>query len=260
MNSYKYYVFDLDGCLSDHEWRWKAVDHNEPDLDKRYAVYNSHCNIDSAMNLLFVNSLCGDSDTHLLIVTARPERYAAQTIDWCAQHLNNFNSQLLLMRPEGDYRPSPELKVSLINDWTDMLFSGGTTPEFLGMFDDRADVIAAYQKENWPAQLLTKPTAASKEVEDCDGTAAILHQMAETFKERNAVYGSNYKMVGPIMELLWPDGISPSVVTTDQFHLFELIIVKLSRFAISDLTHQDSIHDAAVYCAMIESILRKKDV
>lgn len=83
----------------------------------------------------------------------------------------------------------------------------------------------------------------------------ILEKMAQTFRERNAVYGSNYKMVAPLMAALFPNGVPPHLVVQDHFHLFELILVKLSRFAISDLTHQDSIHDAGVYCAMIEMVL-----
>lgn len=85
--------------------------------------------------------------------------------------------------------------------------------------------------------------------------ADILDAMAETYRERNAVYGDNYKRVGPMMAVLFPDGVPPEVLHSDQFHLFELILVKLSRFAISNLSHQDSIHDAGVYAAMIEHIV-----
>ena len=88
-------------------------------------------------------------------------------------------------------------------------------------------------------------------------TDEILHAMAVTFKERNAVYGSNYKMVGPIMKILFPNGVPVELLGSDQFHLFELTIVKLSRLAISNLTHVDSAHDAAVYLAMQESIIRE---
>ena len=53
----------------------------------------------------------------------------------------------------------------------------------------------------------------------------ILQDMATTFKERNKVYGDNYKTVG---------------INTN-------------------LTHRDSIHDAAVYAAMIESLIPEED-
>lgn len=92
------------------------------------------------------------------------------------------------------------------------------------------------------------------------GTAAdVLAGMARTYAERNAVYGDNFRMVGPMMQILFPQGVNAETLHSDQFHLFELVLVKLSRFAISGLKHKDSIHDAAVYAAMIESILNEKD-
>lgn len=83
----------------------------------------------------------------------------------------------------------------------------------------------------------------------------ILEEMAATFRERNAEYKDNFKMVGPIMKVLFPEGVPVEIVGSHQFHLLELIVVKLSRFAISGLVHEDSIHDAGVYAAMIESIV-----
>ena len=87
----------------------------------------------------------------------------------------------------------------------------------------------------------------------------ILDSMAETFRERNKVYGDNYKSVGAVMTALFPDGVS--LITKEQFntwHLFELMIVKLTRFANTGMTHRDSIHDAAVYAAMVESLLEEE--
>lgn len=85
--------------------------------------------------------------------------------------------------------------------------------------------------------------------------ATILEQMAKTYRERNAVYGDNFRMVGPIMQIMFPNGVPVELVGSDQFHLFELILVKLTRFAVAELKHLDSIHDAGVYAAMIESIV-----
>lgn len=85
--------------------------------------------------------------------------------------------------------------------------------------------------------------------------ADILTEMAATYRERNAVYGDNFRMVGKLMAVLFPNGVPAEVLHSDQFHLFELKLVKLSRFAISGLTHQDSIHDDGVYSAMIEQII-----
>lgn len=97
----------------------------------------------------------------------------------------------------------------------------------------------------------SKPQAPPTRTKDAGD---ILGEAAKTFKERQATYKSNYRMVGPIMAILFPEGVPPALLGSDQFHLFELVVVKLSRLAISDLTHLDSARDAAVYCAMIEAI------
>lgn len=88
--------------------------------------------------------------------------------------------------------------------------------------------------------------------------AETLEAMAQTFRARNKVYGSNYKMVGKMMRVLFPNGVPKELVFEDHFHLFELLLVKISRYAISSLTHKDSIHDAAVYAAMCEAINDQK--
>lgn len=89
-----------------------------------------------------------------------------------------------------------------------------------------------------------------------DNTPDILQEMADTFRERNKTYGSNYKVVGKVMKELFPNGIH---LKTDHdflvWHLFELMIVKITRFSFSQLTHKDSIHDAAVYAAMVENVI-----
>jgi hypothetical protein len=90
--------------------------------------------------------------------------------------------------------------------------------------------------------------------------AKILEEMAGTFRERNKVYGDNYKSVGAVMTALFPNGVS--LLTKEQFntwHLFELMIVKITRFANTEMMHKDSIHDAAVYAAMIESLMEDKN-
>lgn len=98
------------------------------------------------------------------------------------------------------------------------------------------------------------PKKAQKEV-TLTTPGDILEEMAATFRDRNAEYKDNYKMVGPIMRQFFPEGVPPELLGSHQFHLFELMVVKMSRFAISGLKHQDSIHDAGVYAAMIDSIV-----
>jgi hypothetical protein len=232
-------IFDLDGCLSDDRRRRPLLPtHGVSDPD--YEAYHADCGGDPVINADVVRQHQKAGD-HILFITARPEKFRPQTLEWLTTwfSLDRFT---LLMRPDGDSAPSPQLKVRLFEEepafkWTAVAAA----------YDDRPDILNAYAAKGvGNCQVLTfgPPTVPE-----------IMRDMASTFEERNRVYGSNYKMVGPIMKIFFPDGAPPEVLHSDQFHLFELKIVKLSRFAISGLTHLDSIHDDAVYSAMIESIL-----
>lgn len=100
--------------------------------------------------------------------------------------------------------------------------------------------------------------AKAAEEREMSDVPALLRGMAETFETRNATYADNYKLVGPLVKVLFPDGLPPEILHSDHWHIFELKLVKLTRFVRSGLTHIDSIHDDAVYSVMIESILRNK--
>lgn len=87
--------------------------------------------------------------------------------------------------------------------------------------------------------------------------ADFLDEAAQTFRDRNAVYGDNFKRVGAVMAALFPDGIT--LKTEDdhnRFHIFALCVIKLTRYTQnwSKGGHPDSIHDNTVYSAMLEAI------
>jgi hypothetical protein len=88
--------------------------------------------------------------------------------------------------------------------------------------------------------------------------ALVLETMASTFRVRNKKYGDNWKNVGAVMAALYPEGVTLRTAEDHvQFHLLSWAVGKLTRFVNSEDT--DSIHDAAVYLAMIESLLRGRD-
>ena len=80
---------------------------------------------------------------------------------------------------------------------------------------------------------------------------------ADTFKIKNAQYGSNSKNYAAAMKAFFPNGI---VIKTEQdherIHLLMLLIVKISRYCNNfELGgHEDSLNDAAVYSAMLRSL------
>ncbi|QDH49635.1 haloacid dehalogenase [Pantoea phage Kyle] len=86
--------------------------------------------------------------------------------------------------------------------------------------------------------------------------ADVLEEAAATFRERNAVYKDNALVVGKVMAALFPNGVELKTQEDyNMWHLFELLIVKLTRFTNSGLTHQDSILDLTVYAAMLEPLI-----
>lgn len=85
-----------------------------------------------------------------------------------------------------------------------------------------------------------------------------LRAAAETFEERNREYGENYMLIGNAMKALFPNGVH--LQTADEFlrwHIFELIVIKLSRLATTRLSHEDSARDITVYGAMLEKLIKE---
>ena len=96
------------------------------------------------------------------------------------------------------------------------------------------------------------------DVEIGKNTADILIGMIETYNERGKLYGNTFTRTRDVVRALFPDGVSPELVDKTQWHIFEMVINKLVRFANTNLEHVDSIHDAAVYCAIIEEVMTNK--
>lgn len=225
-------IFDLDGCVSD--------DRHRKYLLPNYEEYHSLCAFDPPANLHVIQKY---DDHHFVFVTGRTADWYTETYDWIRMKLGILSFSLL-MRPVGDYRPAPELKLELIKD------AGIAWRNVAAAHDDREDILAAYRAAGC--------TNAVKLTID-ESAAEVLRAMADTFEAKNTTYGNNYLRVAPVVKALFPDGVPPHLVVEDRWHLFELLLVKLTRFAVSELTHIDSIHDAGVYAAMVEADLRRKE-
>lgn len=86
--------------------------------------------------------------------------------------------------------------------------------------------------------------------------AEVMEHAAETFKARQAVYGDNYKLAAEALKAFFPNGLElKTAADQERYHIFMLIVVKLSRYANGwNKPHQDSIHDAGIYSFMLEAI------
>ena len=82
----------------------------------------------------------------------------------------------------------------------------------------------------------------------------ILQDAKDVYHDRNAVYKDNFRMVGKVMEALFPEGRPPLTIAAeyDRWHIFELIIVKLTRYANNfDTPHEDSLLDMLPYLGIL---------
>lgn len=284
-----YVIFDLDNCLSDDRARIPLIEWDKKG-NARYNAYHAPCAQDpTSAHTMDVFELHRSQGMTPIFMTGRPNVHRKDTIEWLNRNFNVYISEgrylskshsILLMRGEGDERPSVEIKDEQLEYLLEMYDIG--PDKILMAYDDRPEICAMYMNHGIKAEQLyihtldaytpPNPNKSSESLgkklvaeipaflqrKQPRKTDEILADMAQTFKERNAIYGDNYRMVAKLVAVLFPRGVPPELVVTDQWHLFELKLVKLSRFAISGLTHQDSIHDDAVYSAMIESILEEQ--
>ncbi len=88
-------------------------------------------------------------------------------------------------------------------------------------------------------------------------TPELLESAAATFRERNALYGSNYQREGALLLALFPEGGIPAIAdaaSANRLHVLVACVTKLQRYAHNFHRggHRDSAHDLVVYAAMLE--------
>lgn len=289
----KYAIWDLDNCLFDDSDRIPLIDWSTKDATLRYQAYHKACIHDLPGNRELFEGI--NKTFAPLFVTGRPESVRQESI---AAILSYFPVAVkwgpiqILMRPDGDERSSEHLKLDLVRTWI-----GAAEDRVVALaFDDHRGIVEMYKRDldipavelrihdmdafkgehelsrkdssnqardsNAQAEYLGGPAQGARPVRrpvlPRRSAGDILREMAGTFDMRNSQYRDNSKMVPKMVAILFPNGVPSHIVVEEEWHLFELILVKLTRFATSELTHIDSVHDMAPYCAMIEAILQEK--
>lgn len=85
----------------------------------------------------------------------------------------------------------------------------------------------------------------------------ILEEAAATYRQRNSLYGDNYKKFGQIMSILYPQWLMLSKEEDfNRLGIFVQCLSKLTRYAenLENGGHKDSAHDLCVYAAMLEEL------
>ena len=90
---------------------------------------------------------------------------------------------------------------------------------------------------------------------------ALINDALKTFVERRAIYGDSYIKHAKVMAEMFPDGIDlKTEVDMARWSIFNLIMVKMVRYSKDFYNpHQDSIHDAGVYCFVLEELDQAHD-
>lgn len=249
------FVLDMDGCISDDRARRHLIDDHAATPEEKYDAYHRASMDDPPIqgNIRLAKEL---SKTAMpVVITSRSEVAREETEKWLVNHAP-FRVDHVLMRPLGNHDPSIILKPALLQDWVAGL--GHTSVDITLCLDDREDVLAAWRDLGLRAIRVGLDRDEPLSEVRC-GPAAILRNMAATCEDRQGMYGEVWRIVPQLVGLLFPDGVPPWLLTDPRWHLFELALVKLARFAHSDLKHRDSIHDMGVFCALVENVIAEEE-
>lgn len=145
--------------------------------------------------------------------------------------------------------------MSLLNNQTAFCGSGSTLT-FSGL-KSNARYVLLEQKDYDELMVKRYPMVSAKEraKNNCHAISN-MERALKTYRDRNRVYGNNYKRFGAIMEALYPSGVF--IKTAHEWNRFGIILQKLSKLSryVTDPHngHIDSIHDDAVYSFMLEEL------
>lgn len=124
-------LIDIDNVIANAVWREGMIDQKGWDAFHEASLQDAP--IDAVCTM--INSF---ATYHICLVTGRPEKFRQVTMEWLLNHSVWLDE--LLMRPNDDFRKSPEMKVDLVqkrfsNPKEDVAF----------IIDDRLDIIEAFQ-------------------------------------------------------------------------------------------------------------------
>lgn len=127
----RYILVDIDHTIANSFWRDHMI--GGPWDEYHAASVSDKPVYDVANFLLSLQTLY-----EIVGLTARPGKWRQLTMDWLVKH--SIPMDELLMRPDSDFRPAPELKLALALERFPDIAS-----EVAFIMDDREDVVAAFK-------------------------------------------------------------------------------------------------------------------
>ena len=116
--------------------------------------------------------------------------------------------------------------------------------------------LALEPMDEYPTRTNDSAAAPAKRAPD------YLDDAAAVYRQRNKVYGDNYRKFGHMMLAMYPDGLT--LKTADDFNrlgVFVQCLAKVSRYAetLPQGGHPDSALDLATYAAMLRELTPDQD-
>lgn len=132
-------MFDIDHVISDAFWRDDLIKRSRDsgDWDEYHSRGKQDKPIEDVVKLIEIMGYNNHS-IELWAITARPEKWRKQTMEWFRKH--GVQIDMLLMRPEDVFKSAPEIKINLCKEEKIM-------DSILCIFDDREDVVEAFKAE-----------------------------------------------------------------------------------------------------------------
>ena len=135
-------LVDLDGTLCDDTHRIHLANAREWD-EYHSMLIHDHPNwpVVNLVKGLYRGLGC----KHLILLTSRPRKYEMLTREWLGKHLPSIVEITtdILMRPDDDWRPSPDMKRVLVLQELPPLICEPFDPKGWIAIDDRQDVLDA---------------------------------------------------------------------------------------------------------------------
>lgn len=130
----KIIVCDIDGTVADGQHRVHHVSGDKKDWDKYFSLMH----LDTPRHDVITDVLADQLETgsHVILVSARPEKYRDVTVEWLQK--NGVPHTHLLMRPDGDSREDSIIKKNIYDKYLKHY-------DIVKVFDDRPRVIRMWQ-------------------------------------------------------------------------------------------------------------------
>lgn len=131
----KIVVCDIDGTVADLTHRLQYAKGDTKDWKKFFSLLSE----DTALMDVYNSArlLAEENDAALVFVSARPEDYRRETVQWLRD--NGMNFDYLVMRRKGDKRQDTDVKSDIYNRYLKQY-------SIVRVFDDRPSVIRMWQE------------------------------------------------------------------------------------------------------------------